>query len=357
LQSRPRLASKRFSGVDRLLRTATGTQFTGAVARIEHCGQVVFERAYGTTRCDAVARTVRVDTRFDLASITKPFVATLALRAVAAGLISLDEPLARLFVEWRRDDRAAITLRMLLAHTSGMYSGADYRTILGENVERFALQRELAAPPGSRVLYSDLGFIAAGVAIECVTGRSLASYLREAFASTSLGYRPLERERSSIPATEADDWRGRVQGRVHDEKAHLMGGVAGHAGLFGSAADVATMTDTYLGAVHGRASQVLPSVLALEAVREQASDPILRRGLGWALKTSDDNSCGRAMDRSSFGHTGFVGTCVWADPTRDTQGVLLTNAVYFGRSDTREFRAAFYEAAMEALPQPVGHRS
>jgi CubicO group peptidase (beta-lactamase class C family) len=103
----------------------------------------------------------------------------------------------------------------------------------------------------------------------------------------------------------------------------------------------------YLAALCGRPQQALPAELAREAVREQAFDPVLRRGLGWALKTSDENSCGRFMDRSSFGHTGFVGTCVWADPTRDLQGVLLTNSVYFGRSDTREFRAAFYEAMVD----------
>jgi CubicO group peptidase (beta-lactamase class C family) len=137
-----------------------------------------------------------------------------------------------------------------------------------------------------------------------------------------------------------------VQGFVHDEKAYLMGGIAGHAGLFGTAADVARLTECYLGTIRSRACATLPESLVREAVSEQADDPILRRGLGWALKTSDKNSCGRFMDRSSFGHTGFVGTCVWADPVRDVQGVLLTNAVYFGRGDTRDFRADFYEAMM-----------
>jgi CubicO group peptidase (beta-lactamase class C family) len=97
---------------------------------------------------------------------------------------------------------------------------------------------------------------------------------------------------------------------------------------------------------------VLPAALAREAVSEQAYDSVLRRGLGWALKTTDENSCGRAMDASSFGHTGFVGTCVWADPVRDLQGVLLTNAVYFGRNSSvggRELRANFYEAMIEDL--------
>lgn len=326
-----------FAGVDAVLRAANGRQFTGAVARIERHGVPVFERAYGTTRLDRDSRPVYADTRFDLASLTKLFVATLALRLVANGA-SLDAPVLH----------DGITLRMLLAHTSGMNSGADYRTILDENVERYALERELVAVPGERVIYSDLGFIALGVVIERAAGTSLAALAGETFRSASLGFRPQGRERRAIPATEDDGWRGRVQGLVHDEKAYLMGGTAGHAGLFGTAADVARLTEAYLGPLRGRATALLPAEIVREAIREQAYDPVLRRGLGWALKTGDTNSCGATMDRSSFGHTGFVGTCVWADPTRDVSGVLLTNSVYFGRNDTRDLRAAFYEAVIDA---------
>jgi CubicO group peptidase (beta-lactamase class C family) len=259
----------------------------------------------------------------------------------------LDGSLTPVFPEWNRTDHASITLRMLLAHTSGMNSGADYRTILDENVERFALTRALVAAPGASVIYSDLGFIALGAAIERAGGNALPAALAREFDRPALGFSV--RERAEVPATEDDGWRGRVQGYVHDEKAYLMGGAAGHAGLFGTAADVAWLTQAYLGAANGRETALLPAGLAREAIREQAYDPVLRRGLGWALKTSDENSCGRLFGPESFGHTGFVGTCVWADPQRDVLGVLLTNSVYFGRSDTRELRAAFYEAAIADL--------
>jgi serine-type D-Ala-D-Ala carboxypeptidase len=332
--------------VDAVLRAACGCAFTAAVARVEHRGQVVFERAYGTTRADGVGEAVYADTRFDLASLTKLFIATLLLQAVDAGRLALDEPLADVIAQWRSRPHHGITARMLLAHTSGMNSGADYREIMDENVEAFALGAELVGVPGERVIYSDLGFIAVGAALERLTGASLP-VLARSFSAT-LSFRPPGPERRAIPATEEDDWRGRVQGLVHDEKAYLMGGAAGHAGLFGSAADVARLTESYLGPLNGRAGAYLPEALVREALTEQAGDPILRRGLGWALKTSDQNSCGRYMDASSFGHTGFVGTSVWADPVRDLQGVLLTNAVYFGRSDIRDLRAAFYEAMVEA---------
>jgi CubicO group peptidase (beta-lactamase class C family) len=343
--------SERFARVDRVLRDACGRRFNGAVARIERGGDLAFEAAYGATRTDEPGRAVYADTRFDLASITKLFVATLALQLVAARRLDLDGSLADIFPEWKGTPHERITLRMLLAHTSGMNSGADYRTILGENVERFALTRPLAGAPGERVIYSDLGFIALGAAIERAAGRSLAAISAQAFARPLLGYAPRGAARELIPATEDDGWRGRVQGYVHDEKAYLMGGVAGHAGLFGTAADVAWLAECYLAPANGRSQSLLPAELVREAVTEQAFDPVLRRGLGWALKTSDDNSCGRLFGANSFGHTGFVGTCVWADPARDVCGVLLTNSVYFGRGDTRELRAAFYEAAIDDLAE------
>ncbi len=343
------LPPSKFSAIDSLLHKATGTWFTGAVARIERGGKLIFEEAYGATRDDALARPVYVDSRFDLASITKLFVSTLALMLVAERRITLDGPLTDWMPEWRDNDHAMITLRMLLAHTSGMHSGADYRTILDENVQDFVLARPLVAQPGERVLYSDLGLIALGTLLERVSQMSLPALTSLRFASGDLEFVPADRQRMEIPATEADEWRGRVQGRVHDEKAYLMNGVAGHAGMFGTAADVAALAEAYLAAVNGREEQLLPVHLAREAVQEAAYDPVLRRGLGWALKTNDENSCGRLMSGDTFGHTGFTGTCVWADPQRDVSGVLLTNTVYFGRSDSRPLRAAFFEALVEAM--------
>ncbi|MFN2449505.1 MAG: serine hydrolase domain-containing protein, partial [Candidatus Baltobacteraceae bacterium] len=319
---------------DDVLREATGKTFTAAVARVEHRGVPVFERAYGVTRQDSGARAVYADTAFDLASITKLFVATLALRAVQDGTLALDVPVLH----------EGITLRMLLSHTAGINSGADYRQLLGHNVVAFANARELVARPGERVIYSDLGFIALGDLLERSYGCSLDALMRGLRRSPF--FRPRAAQKMQIPATEEDAWRGRVQGAVHDEKAHLLGGIAGHAGLFGTASDVAWLTEQYLGPLNGRTHDTLHTELVREAVSEQADDPVLRRGLGWALKTSDENSCGRFFSRDSFGHTGFVGTCVWADPVRDCCAVLLTNSVYFGRSDTRDLRAAFYDAAV-----------
>lgn len=341
--------SNRFAAIDALLHEAvTAAQCTGIVARIESAGKPVYEAAFGVTRADEYARPVYVDTRFDLASISKIYVSTVILRLAASGALDLDASLAAVFPEWRDTPHEPITARMLLAHTSGMNSGADYRQLLGTDVEAYSAIRPLVAEPGKGVIYSDLGFIVLGSAIERLTRRALPAVIRDAFASSTLGYRPAPRERDAIVATEEDGWRGRVQGFVHDEKAYLMNGVAGHAGLFGTAADVAMLTEAYLGALSGRENGIVTEPVAREAIAEAAYDPVLRRGLGWALKTNDENSCGRWFAPTSFGHTGFVGTCVWADPTRDLQAVLLTNTVYYGRNDSRPLRMPFYEAVIEA---------
>jgi CubicO group peptidase (beta-lactamase class C family) len=340
-----------FAAVDAPIEAALGRRFTAAVVRIEAGGTLVHERAFGTTSDDAFGRAIDPTTRFDLASLTKVIVATALLAAVDDGSIALDTPLAALpgvAPEWStRDDARRITARMLLAHTSGLQSGADYRTLFDRNVEAYALSVPLKRAPGSAVIYSDIGFIALGVAFARASRAALTTAVRErlrAFAVSSFAYVPPERDRLAIPATEEDAWRGRVRGRVHDEKAALMGGVSGHAGIFGDARDVARIAEAYLAPAHGRPSP-LSAALAGEAVAEQAHDPVLRRGLGWALKTSDQNSCGAVADSATFGHTGFTGTCVWADPARDMSVTLLTNAVFFGRHDLRDVRAAVCDAA------------
>jgi CubicO group peptidase (beta-lactamase class C family) len=222
--------------------------------------------------------------------------------------------------------------------------------LFGEHVETFALREPPIAPPGDRVVYSDLGFLALGALLARSTGSSLESLVEcelRALGSERVTFARHARG-EAIPATERDAWRGLVQGRVHDEKAALAGGVAGHAGLFGDALDVARLGEWYLAPRHGRPSP-LPEALTAAATTEQAADPVLRRGLGWALKTSEHNSCGALMSPETFGHTGFTGTCIWVDPRRDLNVVVLTNAVHYGRHDLRDVRAAICDAAVEAF--------
>jgi CubicO group peptidase (beta-lactamase class C family) len=323
--------------VSALIEQHLHARYSAAVVRIERAGRLMYEYAAGTLRDDG-GGSAYPDTRFDLASITKVFVATVALRCVDQGLLALDDGLVDVVPEWRDTAHAPITLRQILAHTAGFRSGADYRTLFGERIESFALREPLVAAPGERVVYSDIGFLALGAILARRTGLALEPLIeRELRALGASNVTFARRVRAS--------WRGLVQGRVHDEKAALAGGVAGHAGLFGTARDVALLGEWYLAPLRGRPSP-LPAGIAVDAVREQAADPVLRRGLGWALKTSDDNSCGAAMSPSAFGHTGFTGTCIWVDPERDLTIVILTNAVHYGRHDLRDVRAALCNAAV-----------
>ncbi|MGB8266455.1 MAG: serine hydrolase domain-containing protein [Candidatus Velthaea sp.] len=340
-----------FAEVDALVREGLGTSYSAAVVRIASGGRPRFARAYGTVTSAPGAAPVAIDARFDLASITKVFVATVALAQVADGSLALDATLTGLVPEWRDDPHAPIVLRSILAHDAGFRSGADYRTLLGADVERFALCTPLICTPRERVVYSDLGYIALGTILARRAGRGLAALVLEElarFGARATRYGAIPGEIAAIPATEREAWRGLVWGTVHDEKAALLGGVAGHAGLFGTAADVERLGEWYLAALHGRPTPLDPG-LAREAVREQAFDPVLRRGLGWALKTTDENSCGTRMSRTAFGHTGFTGTSFWADPERDASVTILTNAVHFGRADLRPVRAAICDAALEEL--------
>jgi CubicO group peptidase (beta-lactamase class C family) len=334
--------------LDALLERELYVRYSAAVVRVESGGRAVYERAAGTLRGDG-GGAVYVDTRFDLASITKVFVASVALLMVARGALSLDAPLRGFVPEWRAGAHAGITLRMILAHVAGFRSGADYRTLFGEQIEAFALREPLIATPGERVVYSDLGFLALGVVLARCAGVALEPLLERELRALGCGRVTfaLRARGEAIAATERDAWRGLVQGRVHDEKAALAGGAAGHAGLFGDACDVARLAEWYLAPYHGRPSP-LPADLARAATVEAAPDPVLRRGLGWALKTSDENSCGAALSHATFGHTGFTGTCVWADPQRDLSIVVLTNAVHYGRRDLRDVRAALCDAAVAA---------
>ncbi len=308
-------------------------------------------RAFGTLQNAPGARPTYPDTRFDVASLTKVFVSTVALTGVAAGRVSLDGALTAELPEWVATAHAPISLRMILAHAAGFRSGADYRTLFDVDVEAFALREPLVAAPGSAVVYSDLGFIVLGVLLARANRRGLARLVEATLGrlgNRRTTYRVAAAERGRVAATEHDGWRGLVAGDVHDEKAFLMNGVAGHAGLFADVADVARCGEWYLAALRGRPTPLDPGLARL-AVREAAPDPVLRRGLGWALKTSAQNSCGARMSAAAFGHTGFTGTSIWVDPERDLSVVLLTNAVHCGRTDLRAIRMAVGDAAVAAV--------
>jgi CubicO group peptidase (beta-lactamase class C family) len=295
-------------------------------------------------------KAISEDTFFDLASLTKVLSTLPAiLKLVDGGEIRFDDKIGRFFSNagwFQTPSIADVTVAQLLTHSSGLPAWRPIFATVSSRQTALAnvLQSSLGHPPGSYV-YSDLGFILLGALIERVSGLRQDVFVREQlFGPMGLGtlqYGPI----SDVPiaATEDCGWRNvLLEGVVHDENAHVMDGVAGHAGLFGTAADIARFAQMYL---QQDARLGAPALLDL-ARREQVTTSDTRRGLGWQLKSA--TSCaGEYASRSSFGHTGFTGTSLWLDPEQGWFAVLLSNRVHPSRTKgihLHRLRCTFHDA-------------
>ena len=327
------MSAERLAVIDRVVTSGIDAGgFPGAAVVVGRHGAVVWEKGYGTL---APGSRVAVDparTVFDLASLTK-VVATgaAAMVLVDRGRIGLDDPVGRWIPEFRGGAKAQVTIRHLLTHRSGLPAGREL--VPGDAAEsrRRVLRTPLVSAPGARFTYSDLGPIVLGVVIERVTGERLDRFVRRAvfapLGMRSTGFRPSRADTSRLAATEA----GVPRGEVHDRTAHALGGVAGHAGLFATADDLATFARFMLaGGRRGDTTMVRDSTVALFTRRGQADD---RQALGWAT-CAGGGSCGHFMGPTAYGHTGFTGTSLWIDPERDLFVIVLTNWIA-GRTDGR----------------------
>lgn len=309
----------------------------GAVLAVSVRGRHVY---HATGRMGIGIDTVPDSTTvYDLASLSKVVgLTTAAMLAVHEGRLELDAPVTRYVPAFAGPGKERVTIRHLLTHSSGLPA---FRLLYRETSDPCAAlaltdTTALDTLPGRRFVYSDLGAIVLGQAIERVYGERLDSLIaRRVFAPlgmTSTRYLPPVEWIPRIPPTENDPWRGRiVRGEVHDENAARLGGVAGHAGLFGSARDLLVFGDWLLAVRRGRDGDTLPVTLDRRIVRRFTKRQNLPRGssraLGWDTP-SRGSSAGRRLSRSSFGHTGFTGTSIWIDPRRELIIVLLSNRVH-----------------------------
>lgn len=362
------------------MQQSVGTVFPAAVLHISQGGRLLFQRSYGVLDPKQARHPVRVDTLFDLASLTKLFTATTFMILVEADKITLDTPVVDVLPDFGENDRigpsqdplsrqllppepafagqhvdvASITFRHLLTHTSGL---AAWRSLFREGDDIIPVPRPdevssqlrtrriqaiyrhgFAYPPGQRLVYSDLGLILLGEAIASLTRKPLAASLPESILQPlrlpKACFNPLVHgfSRTDIAPTEICPWRQRrCWGEVHDENAASLGGVAGHAGLFATAEEVARLGLLFLQ--HGRwenTTLLSPGSVA-EMTREQVAREGVRRGLGWLLQAEGTSPVGPAPGPHSYGHTGFTGTSLWVDPERELVIVVLTNRVYYGR--------------------------
>ncbi|MGH7561711.1 MAG: serine hydrolase domain-containing protein [Gemmatimonadales bacterium] len=311
----------------------------GGVVAVSHRGRH-FLHATGRLALDDPARPDG-RTLYDLASLTKVVATTtLTMLAVNDGRLELDRPAAAYVPVFRGPGKEAVTVRHLLTHSSGLPADRPLWRQASDARAALALVTgsRLDTVPGTRMVYSDLGAIVLGLAVERALGGRLDRLARTRIfvplGMRNTRFRPPASLHHRVAATEYDTaWRKRiVRGEVHDEKAAFLGGVAGHAGLFGSAQDLLAFGEWMLDAV-GRSDAL--GATAREFTRRQGLVPGSSRALGWDTP-SPGSSAGTRLHRSSFGHTGFTGTSIWIDPTRDLVVVLLTNRVHPTRANTRQ---------------------
>jgi CubicO group peptidase (beta-lactamase class C family) len=306
-----------------------------AVGRGAHTDGV---RILGETRAGPGAAPVAADTLFDLASLTKVVATTPALlRLYDAGELDLDDPVARYVPAYAEGAKAAVTLRHLLTHSSGLPAHKPFHQLPGTPASRFAAAagEPLEAAPGTRVVYSDIGFVLLGAVVAEAAGAGLDRAARD-LVFTPLGMHDtgyLPAPDRVFAATEDDPDTGEpISGRVHDENAYSLGGVAGHAGLFSTAADlVRYLQRGWLPEPDGDAPPFLSARARAAAVTCQTDGLDGRRGLGWTLGGDRWDHMTAAWPETRAGHTGFTGTSLAFDPAGGLWTVLLTNAVHFGR--------------------------
>jgi len=371
--SGPAVWSEAFAGADAVVQAAVGKAFPGGVLAVGHAGRLVHLKAFGRLSYDADAAEVRPDTLYDLASLTKVIVTTtLAMTLVDEGTLDLDARVGAFFPAWKGGKKDAVTLRQLLTHSGGLTWWAPlYKEIRGESayVERIVAM-DLAYEPGTKSVYSDLGIVLLGDVLQRLGGEPLATLARrrvlDPLGMKDARYLPEAVLVPRIAPTEHDPWRGRMlRGEVHDENAFALGGVAPHAGLFGTAPDLSRLAQTLLdgGAHEGRR---LVSRATLELFTERAGIPGVTRALGWDTPTEESgrrstsagqpgySSAGSLLSGRAFGHTGFTGTSIWMDPERGLYVILLTNRVHPTRENDaiRAVRSQLADAVVRALPKP-----
>lgn len=318
--------------------------------------------AFGKLSYEAGARRVTPTTIYDAASLTKPVVtATLTAMLEEAGQISLDAPVARYLPEWsggpQPEWRTNVTVRHLLTHSSGLPAHKDYFKTLKtrREIAACAVAEPLESAPGTQSVYSDLGFILLGEILTRLTGRPLGELARERIFTplgmddTQFHLPKSERARTAPTENDAQFRKRLILGEVHDENAYVMGGAAGHAGVFTTAPDLAVFCQMLLnGGIYAHRRLLRRTTIA----RYTAADGLSynTRTPGWMVPTANSSS-GRYFSAHSFGHTGFTGVSVWIDPDKELFVVLLTNRVNPTRENEmiQQVRPALHDAVAQGL--------
>lgn len=335
----------------------------GCVVMVCRRGKIALHKAYGHRQIAPTKVSMATDTVFDLASLTKPIAtATSVMRLIDLGKLRLDDPVAKFLPEFAENGKGQITVLQLLTHQGGLVADnplADYDDGPAKAREKL-LRIKPVASPGERFVYSDVGFLVLGELIQRISGKTLDEFSREnIFAPLGMsetGYLPGERLRQRAAPTErrGQHW---MQGEVHDPRAFALGGVAGHAGLFSSASDLAVFAQMMLqGGEYGGAK-----ILSRESVAEMTRPrPVARglRALGWDINSPYSSNRSRAYSARAYGHGGFTRTSLWIDPQYELVVIFLSNRLHpDGKGSVNGLAARIGTIAVESIedakPLPV----
>ena len=350
-----------FSGINEAANEAVASgEIPGAVVMIGRGDDVLLHRAYGSRRLLPQPAPMTVDTIFDLASLTKPFGTTLAVMGlVERGAIKLDAPLGRYLKEFRDKQYDEITIKRLLTHSAGLVAYPPNGAVsTGFPSAASAIAKlPLDYPPGSAFQYSDTGFILLAEAVRRVSGTSLDRYLEKTvfrpLALNDTSFHPKAGALGRVAPTEFVNGV-LLRGEVHDQRARLLGGVAGHAGMFSTSADLSRLIRMLLnrGTLDGHR---LFEAATVKEMWEPAPDSGGSRALGWDVSSSFSKTMAPFFPEGSVGHLGFTGTAVWIDPSTRSYLIVLTNRVHpygGGASRIRDLRIRVAAAAGAQLFQP-----
>ena len=353
------MSAARLASIDRIVRRGiTAGGYPGASVVIGRRGYAVFQKGFGKLGWTSSSNSVTADRSiYDLASLTKVVgTTTAAMLLFDQGRLALDAPVHTYLPAFSGGWKDSVTVRQLLTHRSGLPAGRDLWRVARtpEEARAAVLATNLECRPGQCYIYSDLGADVLGFVIEAVAGESLDHFLHdrvfEPLGMNDTFFRPADSVVYRVAPTEIAPPRGYpVRGEVHDENAYALGGVAGHAGLFSTAADLSIFAQMMLNGGEYNGVRVLSdSVVAMFTKRTAGT-----RALGWDTAEGQGGS-GKFLDSRSFGHTGFTGTSIWIDPDREMFVLLLTNRVHAARARRpakviADVRADLADAAAAAI--------
>jgi uncharacterized protein YbbC (DUF1343 family)/CubicO group peptidase (beta-lactamase class C family) len=332
----------------------------GAVVLIGNQGKVVYRRAFGYRAIRPKRLPMTVGTIFDLGSLTKVVATTTAVvQLVERGKVRVDDPVAEYWPEFKTNGKEKITVRELMTHYSGLRpdlevgsNWAGYDTAL----KMITVEKPIS-PPGTRFIYSDINFIILGELVCQISGQSLDAYCAEhvfkPIGMKDTYFNPPPSLRSRIAPTQHQQGKkGKILwGEVHDPAAYRMGGVAGHAGLFATADDLALFSQALLNGGATKSGRILnSSTVEMMTTPQNPPEKMVLRGLGWDINSPFSLNGGELFSTGSYGHTGFTGTSIWIDPVSKTYIILLTNRVHpDGKGDVASLRSEIAALVASAL--------